>query len=42
MGATGAKRPTNGSGANVRIAGLGMKGRAVHRDLPSKDAASVS
>jgi hypothetical protein len=44
-GASGAKRPTNGIGANARIAGRGTKVtkvkkvKAVHRDSPSKDVA---
>jgi len=47
MGATGTKRPTNGSGASVRIAGHSTKvkkakvkkAKAAHRDSPSKDVA---
>jgi hypothetical protein len=45
MGATGTKRPTNGSGASARIAGHGTKVKkvkkvkAVHQDSPSKDVA---
>src|SRR5262245_40415805 len=42
MGATGTKRPTNGSGASARIAGFATKGKAARRDSLSKDVANSS
>src|SRR5262245_2435337 len=42
MGATGTKRPTNGSGGSARIAGHSTEAKTVkaaHRDSPSKDVA---